>query len=304
LAAPILAAAQEAGLAVPASAESFAARTGRGVVATVDGSRVAVGAPRLMDELGLPIPASVAEWMTRLTEAGRTAVAVARGDRVVGVLGVSDEVRPDAAAAVAALRAAGVQRVLMLTGDAERVGRAVAARVGIDEVRAELMPEAKLEAIRALREEGHVVAMVGDGVNDAPALATADVGIAMGTSGTDVAIETADIALISDRLPRIAEAIALSRRTVANLRQNVGIALATVAVLVAGVLAGEVHMAGGMLVHQVSVVAVVLNAMRLLRARVPGAATPDDPSAASYDAPMPAEMDEEEGAWPGLSAAR
>jgi Cd2+/Zn2+-exporting ATPase len=155
----------------------------------------------------------------------------------------------------------------MLTGDSERVARAIAARAGIDEVHAGLLPEDKLDAIRAIRDDGHVVAMVGDGVNDAPALATADVGVAMGSAGTDVAIETADVALMGDRLERIAEAIALSRRTVANLRQNVAIALATVAVLVAGVLAGEVHMAGGMLVHQVSVVVVILNAMRLLRGR-------------------------------------
>jgi Cd2+/Zn2+-exporting ATPase len=288
LAAPILAAAGAERLAVP-MAEQFVPHVGRGVEASVDGVQVAVGTPRLLDELSVAVPAIAAERLRELTDAGRTAVLVSRDDRVVGILGVSDELRPGAAAAIAALRAAGVQRIAMLTGDSERVARAIAAGAGIDEVHAGLLPEDKLEAIRAMRDDGHVVAMVGDGVNDAPALATADVGVAMGAAGTDVAIETADIALMGDRLERIAEAIALSRRTIANLRQNVAIALGTVAVLLTGVLVGEVHMAGGMLVHQVSVVVVILNAMRLLRGQ----------SAAAYDRPIEhkATAIEREVAW-------
>ncbi|MCD6726009.1 MAG: cation-translocating P-type ATPase [Solirubrobacteraceae bacterium] len=303
LAAPILAAARAAGLDVPLRAEAFEAHVGRGVSATVDGERVVVGTLRLMDDLAVEVGRLAVERAEQMAAAGLTAALVARGGRVVGVVGIGDEVRPEAAAAVSALRAAGVKRVVMLTGDSERVARAVAERVGIDEVHAELLPEDKLERIAALREQGHVVAMVGDGVNDAPALAAADVGIAMGAAGTDVAIETADITLMSDRLPRIAEAIELSRSTVGNLRQNVGVALVTVAVLLAGVLAGQVHMAGGMLVHQASVILVVLNAMRLLRGR---RADGDDERAetATYDAVIEPEPGELEAAWAGASAAR
>ena len=163
------------------------------------------------------------------------------------------------------LRDGGVRRIVMLTGDhlasAERVARAL----GITEMQAGLLPEHKLEAIDRLRAEAGVTAMVGDGINDAPALAAADVGVAMGAAGTDVAIDTADIALMTDDLGRVARAITLARATVRNIRQNTGIALVTVAGLLAGVFAGEVHMAGGMFIHQASVLLVILNGMRLMR---------------------------------------
>jgi Zn2+/Cd2+-exporting ATPase len=267
LAAPVLAAAAAAGMTVPATPEGFVAHAGGGVEVEAAGHRLAVGTPRLAHELGVAVPAGAHAALDQQRAAGRTAVLVLRDARVVGVLALADRVRDDAVAAIAALRAAGVHEVVMLTGDAAPVARSVAAAVGIDHVRAELSPEGKLTAIRELQAAGHVVAMVGDGVNDAPALAAADVGLAMGTAGTPVAIETADVALTTDRLPRLAEALTLSRRTVRVMRQNVAIALATVAVLLAGVLAREVHMAGGMLVHQGSVLLVIVNAMRLLRGR-------------------------------------
>src|SRR5690606_9665800 len=131
---------------------------------------------------------------------GRTGVLVAREGRLAGVMGLADEIREDAAMAVSGLRRSGIRRVIMLTGDHSAVAESVARSVGVDEVHAGLLPEDKLDMIRRLRAEGEVVAMVGDGVNDAPALATADVGIAMGAAGTDVAVETADIALLSERL--------------------------------------------------------------------------------------------------------
>jgi len=154
---------------------------------------------------------------------------------------------------------------VMLTGDQPQAAQAVAARVGIDEVHAGLLPEQKLELIRRMRAEGWHVAMIGDGINDAPALAAASTAIAMGAAGSDVAIETADIALMTGDLGKIPEAIAISRATLANMRQNLVIALATVAGLMAGVFSGNVHMAEGMLIHQLSVLVVILNAMRLLR---------------------------------------
>ncbi|SKF62258.1 cation-transporting P-type ATPase C [Mycobacteroides abscessus subsp. abscessus] len=155
----------------------------------------------------------------------------------------------------------------MLTGDRDSVARAVAAQVGITDVRAGLLPEDKLQAIADLQAGGATVAMVGDGVNDAPALATADTGIAMGAAGSGLAVETADIALMTDRLDRVAHAVVLARSTVSVMRQNIGVALVTVALLLAGVFAGGVTMSIGMLVHEASVLLVIGNAMRLLRHR-------------------------------------
>src|SRR5690606_6776188 len=211
----------------------------------------------------------VVEVVAELAERGRTPMVVAVDGDVVGVVAVADRVRPEAAEMVRRLHRAGVREVIMLTGDIEPVARAVASAVGIDRVRAGLLPEQKLEAVAALQREGRTVAMVGDGVNDAPALATADIGVAMGAAGSGVAIETADIALMKDDLLRLPAAIGLARRTVANMRQNIAVALVTVAALVAGVLLGGVTMAIGMLVHELSVLVVIANAMRLLRPAAP-----------------------------------
>src|SRR5699024_6974817 len=156
---------------------------------------------------------------------------------------------------------------VMLTGDTRRVAEAVAADVGVDEVRAELLPEDKLTVVQQLQSEGYTLAMVGDGVNDAPALATADIGVAMGAAGTGVAIETADIALMKDDLLKLPQAIGLARSTISVMRQNIAIALITVVALLAGVVTGGVTMAIGMLVHEASVLLVIVNAMRLMRRR-------------------------------------
>jgi Cd2+/Zn2+-exporting ATPase len=153
----------------------------------------------------------------------------------------------------------------MLTGDNYRTAKAIGDRVGISEVHARMLPDDKLAWIRDQQEQGNVVAMVGDGVNDAPALALADVGIAMGAAGSDVALETADVALMTDEPSRIATAFRISRKTVTVIRQNLAIAMVTVALLLLGVLTGNVNMAVGMLVHELSVLVVILNGMRLLR---------------------------------------
>ncbi len=267
LAAPILDAAAEAGVAVSGRTDGFTSHVGAGVELDQDGEHIAVGTARLAEALGVDVPTRITEQLESLRRGGLTAMLVLHDRRVVGILGLADEIRPDATEALDRLREIGIERIVMLTGDAPAVGDAVGTTVGVDEVRAGLTPEEKLEAIEQLQRDGHVVAMVGDGVNDAPALATADVGVALGGSATPVAVETADVAVMSGRLRRVADAIELSRRTNRVVRQNVAIALATVSALLAGVLVGEVMMAAGMLVHQLSVVVVVLNAVRLLRHR-------------------------------------
>ena len=259
LARPIVEAARAEGLAVDGLPDHTEPVAGLGVRAHLDGHEVWVGRP---DATTPPVAlAAVAE----LGDAGRTGMVVILDGEVIGVVAVADRLRPGAADMVLELRAAGVRHVAMLTGDSPAVARAMAAGLGLDDVRAGLLPEDKLTAVRDLQAAGHVVAMVGDGVNDAPALAVADVGVAIG--GTAVAIETADVALMGTDLRRLPEALSLARRTVRVMHQNIAIALATVAALLAGVLVGGVTMSLGMLVHELSVLVVIGNAMRLLRRR-------------------------------------
>lgn len=259
LARPIVEAARAEGLAVDGLPDHTEPVAGLGVRAHLDGHEVWVGRP---DATTPPVAlAAVAE----LGDAGRTGMVVVLDGEVIGVVAVADRLRPGAADMVLELRAAGVRHVAMLTGDSPAVARAMAAGLGLDDVRAGLLPEDKLTAVRDLQAAGHVVAMVGDGVNDAPALAVADIGVAIG--GTAVAIETADVALMGTDLRRLPEALSLARRTVRVMHQNIAIALATVAALLAGVLVGGVTMSLGMLVHELSVLVVIGNAMRLLRRR-------------------------------------
>jgi Cd2+/Zn2+-exporting ATPase len=267
LARAILDEAARAGVSAAGLPESTEPIPGMGIVVNTEGRRVVVGNLAALGQYDIRDTDAVARETSRLARAGRTPMIVALEDTVIGVIGVADEIRPEAAEMVARLHAAGVRRVVMLTGDAPLVANAVGAATGVDEVRASLLPEGKLEAVVQLQAEGHVVAMVGDGVNDAPALAVADIGVAMGAAGSAVAVETADIALMGDKLLRLPEAISLSRRTVNNMRQNIAIAVLTVALLLLGVLLGGVTMSIGMLVHEASVLIVIVNAMRLLRQR-------------------------------------
>jgi Cd2+/Zn2+-exporting ATPase len=274
----------EAGRALGAvpTPEELDEHAGMGIRARHDGREIVAGSRRLFDKLGIALRDEGERALQALLDEGRTPVLLALDGRLVGLLGLADMPRAGAAAAIARLREVGIRRVVMLTGDQPRAAEAIAREVGIDEVHAGLMPEDKLARIRAMRAGGAHVAMVGDGINDAPALAAADTSIAMGTAGSDVAIETADIALLKDDLGKIPEAMAISRATLGNMRQNLVIALVTVVGLLAGVFSGHVHMAGGMLVHQLSVLIVIANGMRLLR--VPAAAG----SAAGRRGPRPA----------------
>ncbi len=260
---PIVEAAREQGpLVTPEALEEHA---GMGLSARIDGRTIAAGNRRLMDRLGIPLGTEGEAALESLLANGQTPVLVASDGQLIGLLGLSDMAREGAKEAIARLRDIGISRVVMLTGDQRGAAEAIAREVGIDEVHAGLMPEDKLDLIRQMKADGAHVAMVGDGINDAPALAAADTSIAMGAAGSDVAIETADIALLKDDLGKIPEAMAISRATLGNMRQNLVIALVTVAGLLAGVFSGNVHMAGGMLIHQLSVLIVIANGMRLLR---------------------------------------
>jgi Cd2+/Zn2+-exporting ATPase len=235
---------------------------GGGISGTAEGRKVLVGNPRLLSEQGVSLPENVKEWMTEREGKGETAVPVAVDGQVLGAVAIADTLRSEAKEAVADLRRSG-KKVVMLTGDNPRTAKAIADELGLDEVRASLMPEEKVKAIQDYRSQGHIVAMVGDGINDTPALAEADIGIAMGAAGTDAAIETADLTLMSDNLNKLTRALRLGKATLNNIRQNVWFAVAVVFILVIGVLGQKVFLATGMLAHEASVMLVILNAMRL-----------------------------------------
>jgi len=263
----ILAYAAQQGMAV-GEPEQFEAVAGMGVRATWDGVETLVGSPRLMARAGLEMPADLLAEADRLAAAGRgTVLLVNRGGRWLGVVTVMDRERPEMATKIAALRKAGVARIVMLTGDNRQVAQAIAARVGIDEVYAGLLPEDKLRIVERLQQQYGPTAMVGDGVNDAPALAAAHSGIAMGAAGTDVALETADIVLMSDDLGALSFALGLSRRARRVVAMNITFSLAVVVVLVASTLSVGIPLPLGVVGHEGSTIIVVLNGLRLLAYR-------------------------------------
>jgi P-type Cu+ transporter len=268
LAAAILAGAVERG-AAPADVAEFRSLTGRGVVGVVGGRRVGLGNARLLEELGVT-PGPLGARAEPLRGEGQTVMFLVVGDAVAGILGVADPIKPSTPEAIRALRAEGL-RVVMLTGDSQVTAKAVARALGLDDVIAEVIPEQKVEAVRRLQGEGHTVAMAGDGVNDAPALAQADVGIAMGT-GTDVAMESADVTLVKGDLRGIVRARRLSRATMGNIRLNLVSAFIYNALGVP-VAAGVLYPWFGLLLSPIiasaamslSSVSVIANALRLRR---------------------------------------
>jgi Cu2+-exporting ATPase len=270
LARAIVAAASERGAVPPAS--SFRSMTGRGVEATVEGARVAVGGPSLLRELAVDPPAELRDAVDAWEARGAAVLHVVREGRVAGALALEDEVRPESAEAVRQLHELGV-RVAMMTGDARRVAETVAAAVGIDEVLAEVLPEDKAATVERLQAAGDVVAMVGDGVNDAPALARADVGIAIG-AGTDVAIESAGVVLVRDDPRAVVGVIRLSRATYRKMVQNLVWATGYNAISIP-VAAGVFAFAGvtlapavGAVLMSVSTIVVAANAQLLRRVRL------------------------------------
>ncbi|MFZ5479486.1 MAG: heavy metal translocating P-type ATPase [Myxococcota bacterium] len=250
--------AREQGVAVPPSVD-FRALTGAGAEAVVDGRRIRVGKPGIFDV------GALAARLSALEAEGKTLIVVATDDTPVGVIALRDTLRPNARRAVDALRRGGVARIVMLTGDHAAAGRAIASEVGIDEVHAGLRPEDKVARVRDLASHGHV-AMVGDGVNDAPALAEATVGVAMGAAGTDVALETADVALMGDDLERLGWGLALARRHRAVVRQNLVLSAIVIGGLVAGTLLGAFTLPVAVVAHEVSEILVIANGLRMLRA--------------------------------------
>lgn len=251
---------QEAEIPVARSLQSM---TGRGIRADVAGQPVTIGKLALFEEQDhAAVPPPLQQMVRALEKQGRTTMLVQRGQQFLGVLGLMDTPRDSAKKTVAELRRMGVQRMIMISGDNQYVADAVAQEVGIDEAWGDLMPADKVQAIRNLREQ-HGVAMVGDGVNDAPAMANANVGIAMGAAGSDVALETADIALMADDLSRLPFAVGLSRQTSRIIRQNVWFSLGMVAILVPSTILG-LRLGLAVVFHEGSTIAVVLNALRLL----------------------------------------
>jgi Cd2+/Zn2+-exporting ATPase len=251
------------GVAVPAATD-FEALVGAGAQARIDGQRFVVGSPTLMDQRGVRLD-NLAEVIPEWQQQGRTAVVLADETKALAAFAIADVIRPQARDAMDQLRQLRVEHLVMLTGDNPLTAAAVAEQVGVDIVEAELKPEDKSARITRLVDQYGHVGMVGDGVNDAPALAAASVGIAMGTAGSDVALETADVALMADDLTKLVEAIRIGRRTRRVVRQNVALGIAILVVLVPGALLGLLALPAAVLAHEVSELLVIANGLRLAR---------------------------------------
>ena len=245
-------------------AEQVEVIKGNGLAASIEGRVLAIGNRKLMKAKNITIPAEAEAYAIGREKAGNTAIFAAVDGEVAGIFSIADQIREDAAAALAQMRKNGVKKIVMLTGDNYHTAELVSTKLGLDEFHAELLPEDKVAFVKQLKAQGHVVAMAGDGVNDAPAIATADIGLAMGEGGTDISMETADVVLMADKLMQFSHAYSLSKATIRIMKQNTFFAVGIVAVLLSGVLTGSVHLASGMFIHEASVLIVILNAMRLM----------------------------------------
>ncbi len=260
---------QSRGIEFP-RAENYQARSGRGAEGVIDGHAYFVGNHRFTHELGV-CSEEIEHRLSAVESKGQSVIVVGHrphdncAGEVLGIIAVGDTVRPNAAEAIRALHAAGIESVVMLSGDNQRTAESIAKQVGIDEARGDLLPADKVEAVKALRVKHGSVGMVGDGVNDAPAMATATVGIAMGGAGTDAAIETADITLMTDDLGKIAETVRLGRRTLGIIRFNIGFALALKALFLVLTLLGHASLWLAIMADTGATLLVVANALRLLR---------------------------------------
>ncbi|WP_164668061.1 heavy metal translocating P-type ATPase [Virgibacillus doumboii] len=238
---------------------------GYGLYAEVAGKNVVIGNRKLFSKKQTIIPTNAENYAIREEKNGNTVIFVGVDNKFAGVILIADQIRHEAINAIRQLKEAGVKQTVMLTGDNRHTAEKVAEQLEIDQFFADMLPEEKVNHIKRLKAEGFKVAMAGDGINDAPAIALSDVGLAMGAAGTDAAMETADVVLMDDKLNKIPYAYALAKATVRNMKQNILIAVGTVTLLLAGVLTGKIFLASGMLIHELSVLIVIINAIRLVR---------------------------------------
>ncbi len=249
----------------PVEISDFRSLTGAGVQGQIDNELYYLGKPKLFEEMGLKPDAQIGA----LQEEGKTVVLVGTKEKIVGVIGIADQIRDESRQVIQALHQLGI-KVAMLTGDNERAARAIAKKLEMDDVRADLKPEDKIQAIEELEQKYGTVAMVGDGINDAPALARATVGIAMGTAGTDAAIEAADVALMGDDLNKVLYATSLGKKSQQISTQNIIFSLVVLAALIPSALIGWLSLAGAVFFHEISEILAVLNGLRVARHQIKG----------------------------------
>jgi Cd2+/Zn2+-exporting ATPase len=254
--------AKESSIAVEANLEDFADITGKGVKAKVEGAQCFAGNGRFMQENKIAIQEHQ-DKIAELENQGKTTILIGQNGKLLGIIAIADALRPGAKESLSIIREQGT-RTIMLTGDNERAAKAIAAQAGVDEYYAQLLPEDKVRVIKELKEKYGSVAMVGDGVNDAPAMAVSNVGIAMGAAGTDVAIEAGDIVLMSDDLSKLNYVRDLSSKTVNNIKENIAVSLINIAFMVAAALLGYLGLVTGLLLNEISALLVIGNALRLL----------------------------------------
>ena len=254
--------AKESNISIEANLEEFADVTGKGVKAKINGQQCFAGSTRFLQENEIST-LEQQDQIAKLENQGKTTILVGQNGKLLGILAIADALRPGAKETLSIIREQGT-RTVMLTGDNERSAKAIASQVGVDEYYAQLLPEDKVRVVKELKEKYGSVAMVGDGVNDAPAMAVSNVGIAMGAAGTDVAIEAGDIVLMSDDLSKINYVRELSRRTVNNIKQNIAVSLINIAFMVAAALLGYLGLVSGLLLNEISALVVIGNALRLL----------------------------------------
>ncbi len=258
----VVRAAIERELTIP-DPETFTVLPGLGVRARIDDGEVVIGRPRLLSEQGIPVDADVLARATNLAAVGRTVILVAHNSQIVGMLVLEDTLRPQANSVITRLKKLGI-RTILVTGDNTATAERIAGELGISEVHAEVLPAQKVEIVKQLQAQGWSVAFVGDGVNDGPALATANVGVAMGLGGTDVAIETAEIALLSDDLTKLPHLLSLARQAMRAIKQNLIFSLSVLAIAVGLAIPGILAPVTGALLHELSSIPVIANSARLI----------------------------------------
>lgn len=258
--------AKERGIYQSSKVEDLMILKGRGVIGKLQGITYFIGNRRMLQENNILLENQVEEALLSEEKTGQTVILIATSSKVLGLLAISDQIRPEAKALISKLKDNG-KKVVMLTGDNKHTALAFSQQLGIDEVYAELLPENKVSILKRFQSKDLSVAMVGDGINDAPAIATADVGIAMGGIGTDAAIETADVVLMNDNIRNLSSAIDIAEATYSNMKQNMFFSISVVLLLLVGVLTKKVFLASGMLIHEASVILVIVNALRLVHYR-------------------------------------